>query len=112
MKKWIPVAMVIGLVLAIPLVAVSHEGAHEKGEQHQSGKMFEEGSGTSVVEPSSDHMKAGDSDRKMGSEYVEEGSTGIKKHKEGKEYSDKSMHKNGEMNRHKEMKSHRKKEGS
>ena len=111
MKKWIPIALIIGLVFVLPVLAVSHEGEHKKDEQHSSGKMFEEGSGSSAVKQSSDHMNSNGMDHKMGSEYKEEGSNSMKMHKDGKEYSDKSMHEGGDKGRHMKMK-HRKKEGS
>ncbi len=111
MKKWIPVLMVIGLVLAIPCLALSHEGAHDK-DKHESGKMFEEGSGTSAMEHSEGNMKSEYSDHKKGEEY-EEGSGGMKKmHKDDHEYSDHEKREGSDKSEHEKKKSHRMKEGS
>ena len=112
MKQWIPVAVVIGFVFAIPFLAVSNEGDHQEGKQHPSASLFEEGSGSSVLKQPARQIKSGESDHKMGSEYMEEGSGGMQSHKEGKEYSEKSMHEGGEKTPHKKIKAPRMREGS
>ena len=112
MKQWIPVAIVIGFVLAIPFLAISDEGDDQEGKQPRSDSMFEEGSGSSTLTQPVGQMQPGQSDHRMGSEYIKEGSGGTQSHKEGKEYSEKSMREGGEKTPHKKIKTHRMKEGS
>lgn len=73
--------ILFSLFLIIPSLSVAHDDAHDKSSDHGKDKQYEEGSGSSAVDPSHEGKEYKSDHHEEAEEAEEEGSFSYKRHR-------------------------------